>query len=87
MTLGVDALERLADLVADRIAERQPVAPTLVDAGAAAEQLGVPASWLMTQAREGRAPHRKLGKYVRFEVGELRAWADTHAHGPRTRAA
>ena len=76
-------LQRLADLIAGRIT---PAAAPLVDAKAAAEQLGVPASWLLAEARAQRAPHKRLGKYVRFDVDELRAWADGRHVGPRPRA-
>jgi hypothetical protein len=40
----------------------------LVDAEDAAKLLGVPATWLMNQARAGRIPHQKLGHYVRFDI-------------------
>jgi hypothetical protein len=33
----------------------------------AARVLGVDASWLLRQAREGRVPHVRLGKFVRFD--------------------
>ena len=76
--LDVDAL---ADALAEKLAERTQ--PRLVDAATAAQQLGVPPTWLATEARAGRAPCRKLGKYVRYDLAELRVWADSHAHGPR----
>lgn len=74
----------LADLLADRLAERAP-APQLVDARAAATQLGVPFSWLLAEARANRVPHVRLGKYVRFNPGELAAWAEARTRGPRVR--
>jgi hypothetical protein len=48
----------------------------LVDAEDAAKLLGVPATWLMNQARAGRIPHQKLGHYVRFDIDRLIAWLD-----------
>jgi hypothetical protein len=36
--------------------------------------LVVPASWLLAEARRGRVPHCRLGKYVRFDPDELRSW-------------
>lgn len=63
--------ERLVDLVDQRRAAR------LVDTAEAADVLGVPESWLATRARNGEAPCRRLGKYVRFDLGELRAWIDS----------
>lgn len=80
---GVDdaQLERLADLVADRVAAGRPRG--LVDTAGAADLLGVPESWLAARARNGEAPCRRLGKYVRFDVTELRSWIDrTASSGP-----
>jgi excisionase family DNA binding protein len=48
----------------------------LVDANEAAKLLGVPASWLLAQARSRKVPHHKLGHYVRFDLDELIAWLD-----------
>ena len=48
----------------------------LMDARAAAELLGVPSSWLLMAARDGRVPHHRIGRYVRFDLDELRAWLD-----------
>jgi excisionase family DNA binding protein len=47
----------------------------LVDAAVAAQLLSVPKTWLLAEARAGRVPHRRLGKYVRFCRAELTAWA------------
>ena len=57
----------------------------LVDATAAGELLGVPASWVLAQARAGRIPHVRLGRYVRFEPEELRAWWRGRRRGPGPR--
>jgi excisionase family DNA binding protein len=46
----------------------------LIDAKAAGRLLGVPHTWLLAQAREGRIPHHRLGHYVRFDAQELRVW-------------
>jgi excisionase family DNA binding protein len=53
----------------------------LVDAAAIADLLSVPKSWVLEQARQGHVPHRKLGRYVRFDSDEVRAWADTLGQG------
>lgn len=81
-----DDLELLADLLADRVAAAAPAtpAPPLIDAAGAAAQLGVPRSWVLAEARAGRIPHVRLGRYVRFEPAELAAWAATHRHGGRS---
>jgi excisionase family DNA binding protein len=55
----------------------------LLDADAAAELLGVPPSWVRAQARAERIPHIKLGKYTRFERGELERWYQSRRRGPR----
>jgi excisionase family DNA binding protein len=57
----------------------------LVDARAAGELLGVPASWVLAQARAARIPHVRLGRYVRFEPEELRAWWRERRRGPALR--
>lgn len=31
----------------------------------------VPATWYLEQARQGKVPHHRLGKYVRFLPGEI----------------
>jgi hypothetical protein len=54
----------------------------LLDAKAAGELLSVPASWVLGEARADRIPHVRLGRYVRFEAGELEAWWRARARGP-----
>jgi excisionase family DNA binding protein len=46
----------------------------LIDAKAASRLLGVPHTWLLAQAREGRIPHHRLGHYVRFDPEDLKEW-------------
>jgi excisionase family DNA binding protein len=50
-----------------------PFAP-LIDAKAAGRLLGVPHTWLLAQARDGRIPHHRLGHYVRFNPEDLGRW-------------
>lgn len=58
----------------------------LLDAAGAAELLAVPATWILAEARADRIPHRRLGRYVRFDRDELIAWVDGTRHcGPRPR--
>ena len=45
----------------------------LSDANRAARLLNVKASWLLQRAREGRIPHYRIGKYIRFDVHEIRS--------------
>lgn len=50
----------------------EPRVEKVLDAEAAGEVLGVPASWLLQRARERRIPFVQLGKYVRFDVERIR---------------
>ena len=58
------------------------VSERLLDARAAAELLSVPASWMLAQARAGKVPHVRLGRYVRFDEADLRAYLETRKRGP-----
>lgn len=57
----------------------------LIDAAEAARLLAVPKTWVLAQARAGRIPHVRLGRYVRFEASELRHWRASRRRGPGTR--
>jgi excisionase family DNA binding protein len=55
----------------------------LIDAKAASRLLGVPYTWLLAQAREGKIPHHRLGHYVRFDPDDLQTWLrETRAGAP-----
>jgi hypothetical protein len=54
----------------------------LLDAKAAGTLLGVPATWMLAEARADRVPYVRLGRYVRFDADELDAWWRTRARGP-----
>ena len=41
----------------------------------AARFLAVPLSWLYDADSKGKVPSRKIGKYRRFKLSELEAWA------------
>ena len=62
-------------------AEPGNVAP-LLDAKGAAALLNVPATWVLAEARADRIPHVRLGRYVRFDAGELQAWWLSRRRGP-----
>lgn len=46
----------------------------LLTAKDVAAMLGVPVSWVYTQAREGRIPTVRLGRYARFRREAVEAW-------------
>jgi excisionase family DNA binding protein len=54
----------------------------LIDAKAASRLLGVPHTWLLAQARDGRIPHHRLGHYVRFNPEDLQQWLVETRSGP-----
>jgi excisionase family DNA binding protein len=56
-----------------RICDEHAFGP-LLDAKAASRLLGIPPTWLLTQARAGRVPHHRLGLYVRFNAEDLKQW-------------
>lgn len=74
------ALAEAGAIVAQRLfaGVRLPVAhsswPDLIDANAMAAQLSIKPSWLLEQARQGKVPHVRLGKYVRFDAGAVVEW-------------
>ena len=43
----------------------------ILDAEGMAEVTQVPASWFLEQARKNMLPHLRVGKYVRFRLGEV----------------
>lgn len=83
-------VDRMSDDVEDRVAgapsARATVLPTsaapLLDAKGAAALLNVPATWVLAEARAERIPHVRLGRYVRFDAGELHAWWLSRRRGP-----
>jgi len=59
------------------------VTSRLLNAKAAGELLGVPASWLLAQARQNGVPHVRLGRYVRFDPADLERWIESVKRGPK----
>lgn len=86
--MSVDRTLTGADVeaVAARVVELLAVdsGPRLLRAREAAVLLGVPESWLRAEQRAGRAPHVRLGHYVRFDRDELVGWWRARAAGPVT---
>lgn len=67
------ARERGRAMVAPPIAAPTAPAASLVDADALEKATGVPARWWMDQARVHRVPHRRIGRFVRFDLTEVMA--------------
>jgi excisionase family DNA binding protein len=55
---------------------------SLLDAKQAGALLNVPASWMLAEARAGRIPHIRLGRYVRFAPDALEGWWRLRMRGP-----
>jgi excisionase family DNA binding protein len=49
----------------------------LLNAGEVAELLSVPKTWVLESARSGALPCVRLGRYVRFDEADVRAWLDS----------
>ncbi len=47
---------------------------TLLTAQDVAERLGVSKEWVWAQARAGRIPHVRLGRYCRFREEAIEGW-------------
>jgi hypothetical protein len=62
--------------------EAMPFEP-YVDINVASAALGVPVSWLYRQSvrPDGDVPVRRFGKYLRFRLSELEAWAQRSSNG------
>jgi excisionase family DNA binding protein len=53
----------------------------LLTADQVAELLGMKTDWVWAQARAGRIPHVRLGRYRRFRESAVEAWLhDLEAH-------
>jgi excisionase family DNA binding protein len=49
----------------------------LVDSKIVAIELGVPKTWVEAQARANAIPHIRLGRYVRYDQAEVKAWVES----------
>jgi excisionase family DNA binding protein len=57
----------------------------LVTAKEVAEFLNLKPSWVYAEARAGRIPHVRIGRYRRFSLQSIEAWAKTLEGGPDQR--
>jgi excisionase family DNA binding protein len=53
------------------------VTDRLLDAKEVAELLSVPVGWVREHTRSGAIPHVPLGRYVRYERGDVLAWVES----------
>ena len=54
----------------------------LLTASDVAAALKVPETWVYAQARAGRIPHLRLGRYVRFDAVAVGQWCQGRREGP-----
>jgi excisionase family DNA binding protein len=60
----------------------------LLTAEEIAERLGMRTDWVWAQARAGRIPHVRLGRYRRFRESAIEAWVNhLETGGAPTKAA
>jgi excisionase family DNA binding protein len=52
-----------------------------VDIRAVERLTALPRSWLYAKAAAGEIPHLKLGKYLRFDLQEVKTWLERHRRG------
>jgi excisionase family DNA binding protein len=55
----------------------------LLTAEEVAQQLQVPTGWVYSQARAGRFPNVRAGRYVRFDQRDVDAWIDQQRKATR----
>lgn len=66
-----EAVKRGRELLPPTPAAVAQPADTILDADGMAAVTGVPASWFGEQARQGKIPYLRVGKYVRFRLNEV----------------
>lgn len=49
----------------------------LLEAAEVAGLLGVPVRWVREHTRTGAIPHVQLGRYVRYDRGDVLAWVES----------
>lgn len=76
----IGELERIkaaltARLTAPRAANASGEGPEWIDAAEVARRYTLPDSYVYELARQGDLPSKKMGKYVRFAVADVKEWA------------
>lgn len=49
-----------------------------------AERLGVKVQWVKRQSRDGKIPHRRMGKAYRYVPAEIEEWAKGESHATKS---
>jgi excisionase family DNA binding protein len=75
----LEAAKALAWLRLQRPETEQREPAKLLDAKEMAARLSLKPSWLLELARQGRVPHRRLGRYVRFDPAAVQEWLGARA--------
>jgi excisionase family DNA binding protein len=57
------------------------VSERLLEAKDVAAMLGVPVGWVREHTRSGAIPHVQLGRYVRYDRGDVLAWVEAQKRG------
>lgn len=57
----------------------------LLTAEEVADRLAVPVSWVREATRDGRLPHLRLGRYVRYDGAAIARWLQDQAGTGRDR--
>ena len=71
---------KVGTLLGSYMDQRNPFDSQLMTVSEIAEALRVPESWVYERTRRRgseRMPHIKLGKYLRFELSDVRTWLAT----------
>lgn len=71
-------LNRLADLIADRLTARGLGQSRLMELPAAAHHLGMTKEALRAKALVGQIPHVKVDRKFRFDRADLDRWIESH---------
>ena len=58
-----------------------PLSEPLLDVADAAALLSVRRSWIYEAVRDGRLPHLKIGRHLRFLRSDLERWVVAQRHG------
>jgi len=65
----------------DSVTSASPLSEPLLDSDAAATLLSVRRSWIYEAVRDGRLPHVKVGRHIRFLRADLESWVFAQRRG------